>query len=173
MVVLLFFIVNPIFYVRIYFKSKLFKDIYMFNIKSRGFTLVELIMTIAIIVVLAAIAIPKFTNINDSAKNSADEYTIRKLQAAASLLYLKSQADSSPAWPTGSEIDAQVPNMEITTSFEADKWRYNDIGDTVIFYCKHGAAGSATGRRWWTYYRVDADGYKAGHFVEGDTSVDH
>ncbi len=145
----------------------------MINLKNRGFTLVELVMVIAIIVVLAAIAIPKFTDVNNSAKNSADEYTIRKLKATASLLYLKSQADGAATRPTGSEIDAQVPNMEITTSFEADKWRYNDAGDTVIFYCRHGSAGSATGRRWWTYYRADVDGNIAGNFVEGAASADH
>ena len=134
----------------------------------------ELIMVIAIIVVLAAIAIPKFTDVNNSAKNSADEYTIRRLKATVSLLYLKSQADDAAAWPTGSEIDAQVPNMEITTtSFEANKWRYDDTGNAVIFYCRHGSAGSATGRRWWTYYRADVDGYIAGNFVEGAASADH
>ena len=169
----LFFIVNPIFYAKIYssYKWLIKRDMIRFN--KKGFTLLELVMVIVIIVILAAIAVPKFIGINNNAKNTADEYTIRKLNAAASLLYLKSQADGTPAWPTGSEVDAQVPNMEITTSFAADKWRYNDTGNTVIFYCLHGSAGSAVGRRWWTYYRTDADGYKAGHFVEGGASTDH
>jgi prepilin-type N-terminal cleavage/methylation domain-containing protein len=145
----------------------------MINLEKKGFTLVELIMVIAIIVILAAIAIPKFIDINNNAKNAADEHTIRNLKATASLLYLKSQAEGDPVWPTGSEINEQVPNTEMTTSFETDKWRYNDTGDTVIFYCRHGLTGSSSGRRWWTYYRTDSAEYKAGNFVEGDTSTAH
>jgi len=138
--------------------------------KQSGFTLVELIMVIAIIVILAAIAIPKFTDINTDAKNASDDYTIRKLKAVINLLYMKSQADGSAAWPTGAEVAAQVPNLGMTTTFTANTWRYEDNGDTVIFYCGHGTQANATGRRWWTYYRVDSGSYKAGQVIEGSSN---
>jgi len=143
------------------------------NWHKRSFTLVELIMVIAIIVILAAIAIPKFIGINNNAKNSTDEYTIRKLKATASLLYYKSHADGSPVWPTGSQIAEHVPNLNMTTSFTANNWYYNDAGDTVVFYCNHGNSADSSGRRWWTYYRVDSGSYKAGHFAEGEGSSEH
>ncbi len=138
--------------------------------KQSGFTLVELIMVIVIIAILAAIAISKFTTINTNAKNASDDYTIRKLEAVISLLYMKSQADGSAAWPTGAEVANQVPNLGMTTTFVASTWRYQDDGDTVIFYCGHGTQAISAGRRWWTYYRVDSGSYKAGRVVEGSSN---
>ena len=142
---------------------------YKIGVKS-SFTLVELIMVIAIIVILAAIAIPKFTDININAKNASDDYTIRKLKAVINLLYMKSQADGSAAWPTGAEVANQMPNLNMKSTFVANTWCYEDNGDTVIFYCNHGTQADATGRRWWTYYRTDSGAHKAGQVVEGSSN---
>lgn len=134
---------------------------------NRSFTLVELVIVIIIFAIIAIIAIPKFVEININAKNSTDDYTIRKLKAVANLLYYKKLAQGTGSWPTGSEIAEQVPNLNMTTEFTPNRWCYVDSGDTVIFYCNHSQGANATGRRWWTYYRVDSGSYKAGQFVEG------
>ena len=134
-----------------------------------SFTLIELVVVIVIIAILAAIAIPRFVDLKTNAMNSADNATVRTLKSVALALYLKSQAEGNPSWPTGSEIANNVPNLEMTTDFEPNKWCYKDNGDTVIFYCEHSNQASATGRRWWTYYRVDSGSYKAGQFIEGSS----
>ncbi len=138
---------------------------------SKGFTLIELVMIIIIIAIIAAIAIPKFTDLGTNAKNAADEYTVRKVKAVVQLLYCQNQIAGNTAWPTGAEIAAQLPGLNMTAAFTANIWRYDDTGDTVVFYCDHGAAADATGRRWWTYYRATSGENQPGDFIEG--SSDH
>lgn len=54
-----------------------------------GFTLLELIMIISIIGVLAAIAIPKFINIRESAENARVDGNLAALRSAMEIYYSK------------------------------------------------------------------------------------
>lgn len=64
----------------------------LFRRNKKGFTLVELVVVIAILGVLAAIAVPRFINALDEAKNATDEANIKALQAAVNLYYLENSA---------------------------------------------------------------------------------
>lgn len=57
--------------------------------ENKGFTLVELMIVVAIIGILAAIAVPKFGAAADSAKKAKIQADLRTLDTAISMYYAK------------------------------------------------------------------------------------
>ena len=58
----------------------------------KGFTLVELLVVIAIIGILAAIAVPKFTDASNSAKIAKIQADLRTMDSAMAIYYAKNNA---------------------------------------------------------------------------------
>ena len=85
--------------------------------QAKGFTLIELVVVIVILGVLAAVAVPKFVDLQSDARASVIEGVEGAIRGAATLVYSKSLID-------GTENDATG-----TATVE-----YNSGGDTVAIF---------------------------------------
>ncbi len=66
------------------------------NRKAGGFTLIELMIVVAIIGILAAIAIPKFAQMLEKSREGATKGTLGSLKASACMYY----GDQQGVWPS-------------------------------------------------------------------------
>ena len=57
--------------------------------RKRGFTLIELMIVVAIIGLLSAIALPKFGNVNESAKAASVQGNLANMRTAIAMFYAK------------------------------------------------------------------------------------
>jgi prepilin-type N-terminal cleavage/methylation domain-containing protein len=89
---------------------------------AKGFTLIELMIVVAIIGILAAIAIPKFADLVNKSKESAVKGSLGSIRSAISIYYSDTEGifpasaavtDLASALTTGNKYLDSIPSMSL------------------------------------------------------------
>lgn len=119
------------------------------KVKQKGFTLIELIIVIAIIGILAAIAIPNYINFQNSARNSGVKESLGAYRTALAMDYA-----TSGAYPSSI---ANIASMSATDKTTANA-NFNPAGDPTF------SGGGTT-------YSITASGWGGLSFTATPTGI--
>jgi prepilin-type N-terminal cleavage/methylation domain-containing protein len=100
--------------------------------KSRGFTMIELIIVIAILGILAAFALPRFADFTTSAKDAAREGVVSSVNSAIGITHAAWIAQGSPSAATN------VINLDGGATVTVNSTGYPDIGAAGTYKDKTG-----------------------------------
>lgn len=103
---------------------------------KKGFTLIELIVVLAVLAIIMAIAVPRFLGIQEDARESADESTGAMLAKAAEL-YLASDTSHAVGDLNSISVTALETKLK-TTAIDLKSKKYD--GETISFSTTSGGS---------------------------------
>lgn len=138
------------------------------NMSKKGFTLIELIIVIAIVGILAAVALPRFQDLSQSARIGATRGTLGAVRSVLAIRYAQSAtAGNAAVYPTSITsadfADGQEPRNALSGAV---------TGVTVTTAIPTGTTRSAAvGRGFW-YIQSGPSAGRAGAFSGGTAAGD-
>ena len=137
----------------------------MKNVK-KGFTLIELMIVVAIIGILAAIAIPKFADLINKSKEGATKGGLSSVRSAIQVYYGDNEgwfpADSLECITLNAKYIAEIPLAKLPGTGHGDS---NAVAPIA-------ASGAITDQSGWAYFNDTTEAATWGNFVVSCTHED-
>jgi len=122
---------------------------------NRGFTLIELVIIIAVLGILAAVAIPKYANITSESKEAAARGALGGLRSGITIYYANQAVTTGTAsWPTVSQLS--TPGIVMEQSLPANPYQHPDsAADSMVTGVTKGAPVGSRGG--WAYNAITGE----------------
>jgi prepilin-type N-terminal cleavage/methylation domain-containing protein len=115
--------------------------------KNKGFTLIELVTVIVLLGILAAVAVPRFINVQDDARIAQRAQLKAQISSGINMLAASGIATTgSPTWPT--DIDDILGEVPDGLTYSGGDFTYEADDDTWYMVLTTSSTGFSLGT--WT-----------------------
>ncbi|MFO7899824.1 MAG: prepilin-type N-terminal cleavage/methylation domain-containing protein [Planctomycetota bacterium] len=103
----------------------------MFRKRRDAFTLMELVVVIVILGILAAVAVPKYVDMSDTAEANTCKANRAAIKSACTMYYASAAANGSPGYPSTYDDSDLYSDGTVPTCPSGGSYTYDDTTGTV------------------------------------------
>ena len=105
----------------------------------KGFTLVEIMIVVAIIAILAAVAIPNFVKYRNDSQRSSCISNMKQLQTAAEQYNIVNGADQKPTTADLCGTDKYIKTTPVCP-YKHEAYKIDNVSETIVVTCEQATA---------------------------------